>query len=101
MLTENGFQAIEADQETALGHYSASDTSDLLVTDVVMPEVSGRTLVERVRKVCPGARVLYMSGYTDEVISRRGILDVDDSLLEKPFSAEELLNAVRQVLEEE
>ncbi len=100
ILTENGFQVIEADQETALGHYSGSDTPDLVVTDVVMPEISGRTLVERIRKVCPDARALYMSGYTDEVMARHGILDADDFLLEKPFSAEELLNAVRQVLEE-
>ena len=71
---------------------------DALVTDVVMPEMGGRELAGALRATRPEARVLYMSGYTDDDIIRRGILESGSMFLEKPFSAESLGDAVRQVL---
>ncbi|MEZ5102563.1 MAG: PAS domain S-box protein [Thermoleophilia bacterium] len=72
---------------------------DLLLTDVVLPELSGRELVERVRAARPGLPVVFMSGYTDDVVVRMGVLQGDVPFLEKPFSADRLLAVVRETLD--
>ena len=59
---------------------------DLLVTDVVMPGMSGRTVVDRLHKIMPDLPVLYMSGYTDETIAKHGVLEAGAPLLQKPFT---------------
>ena len=71
----------------------------LLLTDVVMPESSGRDLAERLCRRHPHLRVLYMSGYTDDAVVRRGVLSREMAFLEKPFTAKGLLRAVRGVLD--
>ncbi|HET7564130.1 MAG TPA: PAS domain S-box protein [Gemmatimonadaceae bacterium] len=71
---------------------------DLLITDVVMPEMGGRQLAEALVATRPGIRVLYISGYTDDVILHRGDLHPRRVLLLKPFHADELLRAVRTML---
>ncbi|MHC1742547.1 MAG: PAS domain S-box protein [Syntrophobacteraceae bacterium] len=71
----------------------------LLLTDVVMPGMNGRELYEELVRGSPGLRVLYMSGYTDEVIARSGLLEEDTHLIQKPFSARDLPLRVRQVLD--
>jgi len=72
---------------------------DLVLTDVVMPNLSGKEAAARVRDVHPDAPVLYMSGYTDEAIGHHGVLDATANFLQKPFTTEALLNKVRQVLQ--
>jgi signal transduction histidine kinase/ActR/RegA family two-component response regulator len=72
---------------------------DLVLTDMVMPEMSARALVEELAAARPTLRVLYMSGYTDDEILRRGLLGPDTSLLSKPFTADALAEAVRAALE--
>ncbi|HEY2375314.1 MAG TPA: ATP-binding protein [Gemmatimonadaceae bacterium] len=72
---------------------------DLVTTDVVMPEMSGTVLVERLLSVVPDIHVLFMSGYTDDEVVRRGILDRRAAFLQKPFTPDQLAFKVREVLD--
>jgi CheY-like chemotaxis protein len=72
---------------------------DLLLTDVVMPELSGRELVEALRTRSPGTRVLYMSGHTDDAVVQHGIRKGADAFIQKPFRPAELARKVRALLD--
>ncbi|MGD9368101.1 MAG: ATP-binding protein [Desulfobacteraceae bacterium] len=72
---------------------------DLLVTDVVMPELNGRELANRLHTLIPRIRVLFMSGYTPNIIANRGILDEDVCVIQKPFSSEQLVAKVKEALD--
>ncbi|HKU61321.1 MAG TPA: ATP-binding protein [Gemmatimonadales bacterium] len=74
---------------------------DLLIADVVMPEIGGGELVERLRSVRPDLKVLYISGYTNDEIVRRGVRRTEAHFLQKPFTSQELMRKVRQVLDGE
>lgn len=71
----------------------------LLVTDVVMPQMSGKELSLKLKEVWPDIRVLYISGYTTNVISHHGILEAGVDYLQKPFSSFEFLTKVREILD--
>jgi CheY-like chemotaxis protein len=71
---------------------------DLLITDVIMPGMNGRELAERLQPLHPGLKVLYMSGYTADVIGQRGALDTDVHFIPKPFSNQALAEKVRDAL---
>jgi two-component system cell cycle sensor histidine kinase/response regulator CckA len=74
---------------------------DLLLTDVVMPGMSGRELGEQLRQFCPRTKLLYMSGYTDDSVVRFGVKTAGLAYLEKPFTPDALAHKVRSVLDNE
>jgi two-component system cell cycle sensor histidine kinase/response regulator CckA len=100
ILTELGYTVLEARHGADALRVSAShpDTIDVLVTDVVMPEMGGRELAKQLRGLRPGIPVLYLSGYTDDELLRKGILEPGALLLRKPFTAIELARVVRELI---
>ena len=102
ILARQGYAVVAADDaHQALRLVEQKTHVDLLLTDLVMPQMSGRELAERVREQSPTVRVLFMSGYADEAVSRNGALDPDAAFLEKPFSSSGLARMVREVLDRE
>jgi two-component system cell cycle sensor histidine kinase/response regulator CckA len=73
---------------------------DLLVTDVIMPEMNGKELQKRVEELFPAAKTLFISGYTADVVADRGILEKETSFLQKPFTPATLLRKVYSMLSE-
>jgi PAS domain S-box-containing protein len=100
-LTGAGYRVLEANDGTdAIRKWAKqADSIDLLLTDVVMPLVNGRQLAKRLTASAPHIRVIYMSGYADDVIAYHGILDEGTTLIQKPFSPGALLLKVREVLD--
>jgi PAS domain S-box-containing protein len=99
-LAARGYRVLEAcDAEQALASEPGWGRIDLLVTDVVMPGAGGRELAAALGARRPGLRLLYISGYTDDEVTRRGLLDSGVPFLEKPFEAEGLARRVREVLD--
>lgn len=72
----------------------------LLLTDVVMPEMSGPDLAARLAQLRPEMKVLYMSGYTDDVIIHRGVLVEGTAFIQKPFAPDALARKIREVLDD-
>jgi PAS domain S-box-containing protein len=100
ILESNGYIVLEAQPETAVQiSQDFPERIDLLLTDVIMPKINGRDLADRLAEQRPSMKVLYMSGYTDNVIMDRGILPSGVALLGKPFTLTGLVSKVRQVLD--
>jgi two-component system, cell cycle sensor histidine kinase and response regulator CckA len=100
VLTGNGYRVLEASQgnealEICRRH---PGSVHLMVTDVIMPQMSGRELAERLSRVRPEMKVLFMSGYPDNAIVHHGVLDPGTAFLQKPFSLTALENKVREIL---
>jgi CheY-like chemotaxis protein len=101
LLAANGYSVLLASNGAeALAVASATNgTIQLIVTDVVMPSLGGRALVDGLRATRPNIRVLYATGYVGDEVVRRGGLDPSANLLHKPFTADQLLTAVRRALD--
>jgi len=101
-LESYGYSVVTApDGKTALSLYANRIVPiDLVVTDVVMPQMSGRVLAETLATSNPGVKVLYLSGYTDDAVVRHGILQANVAFLQKPFSPDALDRKVRDVLDQ-
>ncbi|MDP8242234.1 MAG: response regulator, partial [Candidatus Celaenobacter antarcticus] len=88
----NGLNALEVTKEY-------TDQIDLMLTDIIMPEMNGRELAERMRVEKPLLKILFMSGYTGEEMRNRGVLEPGTNFIQKPFSPDSLVEKVREVLE--
>ncbi|GFE84225.1 hypothetical protein GCM10011487_62250 [Steroidobacter agaridevorans] len=102
LLSDLGYTVIHAsDAKQALAMLETGGVAfDLLFTDVVMPDMNGKQLADRVRELRPGAKVLYTTGYTRNAVIHNGMLDRDVSFLPKPFTIQQLATKVRQVLDQ-
>lgn len=101
ILKKQGYKVLEAgngEEALALGRANCGELQ-LLLTDVVMPQMGGKRLADQLLVDCPGIKVLYISGYTDEAIAQYGVLKPDVSLIQKPFTSMSLAFKVREVLD--
>lgn len=101
MLEQKGYTVLTAatPAEAIKQAKARSSAIDLLLSDVVLPEMSGRDLAGQIMGLCPGIRVLFMSGYTANVIAHQGVLDDGVAFIQKPFSVADLAGKVRAVLD--
>lgn len=102
ILRNQGYTVLEAtngSEAIRVAHEHARDEIHLLLTDIVMPQMGGKELADRLRLIRPGIKVLFTSGYTDNTIVQHGLLDPDIAFLEKPFSPAALVRKVREVLD--
>lgn len=101
-LQKNGYRVFEAENgaDGLAKMWESWRDVELLLTDSVMPKMSGKKLADEVKKLNVNVKVLFISGYPRDVLSNQGILDPDIQLLQKPFSGEMLLKKVREVLDE-
>jgi len=102
-LQSKGYTVIEAEDGESAMTISAAHQGviDALITDLVMPGMSGRELATLVEKTRTGIKVLYLSGYTEDAIAHQGVLDPGTAFLQKPFTLQALLRKVREVLSEQ
>jgi CheY-like chemotaxis protein len=101
ILEMNGYHILEARHGAEAVEISRryDGPIHIMVTDVVMPQMSGRELAQRLTPLRPEMRVLYMSGYTDDAIVRHGVLEAGTAFLSKPFTPDALAGKVREVLD--
>jgi PAS domain S-box-containing protein len=99
VLQRAGYRVIAASGGAAALAAAREQTIDLLLTDVVMPTMSGREVANRLAAVVPGLRVLFVSGHDESTIVRQGVLEPNLRYLAKPFTAEALVGAVDAVME--
>ena len=101
ILMASGYAVLEAADPADAKELCLNSTVpvSLLVTDVVMPGMNGPELAESIQGVCPGMKVLYLSGYTADALRRHGVEGPGCTLLTKPFLPEQLARSVREVLD--
>jgi PAS domain S-box-containing protein len=99
MLEKEGYKVILAeDGDEAVARFREHDDISLVLSDVVMPGKDGKQVLDEIRKLKPGIRVVFISGYTADVIKDKGMLDEGTDLIRKPFDKNDLLRKVREML---
>ena len=100
VLRRSGYTVLEAhNAEEALKICVGITTPiHLLLTDLILPRMTGRELAERIASLRPSVKTLFMSGYTDDAVLKHGVLDSRNAFLQKPFSMESMLQKIREVL---
>ena len=103
VLEQAGYSVVEASRAHEALRFCEEHAAevDLLLTDVVMPEMSGKELADRVKSHRPDLKMLFMSGYTDEAIVHHGVLDSSVEFIQKPFTPSGLIKKVRDILDSE
>jgi two-component system cell cycle sensor histidine kinase/response regulator CckA len=100
LLEESGYKVIEAmDVKEAIAITKKRKNINLLLTDVIMPNMSGGELAKQISRIRPDIKVLFMSGYSGDQVASHGVLEAETNLVEKPFTKHALLSKVRAVLD--
>ena len=99
MLVRRGFVVTVAGNAVDAIAAARADRIDLVLSDLVMPGKGGRELVAELRELQPRAAVLYMSGYSDDAVKRRGVIEAGTAFIEKPFSSDDLVVQLRSLLD--
>jgi CheY-like chemotaxis protein len=102
VLRQQGYTVLAAangDEALRLVQEQAGAEIHLLLTDVIMPQLDGKALAERLNTIYPKLKVLFISGYTDDAIVHHGVLEPGIDFLQKPFSPSLLAHKVREVLD--
>jgi len=94
LTATNGLEAMNLGNQRDVGHI------DLLLTDVIMPHMSGKELSDRIRLIYPHTKILFTSAYTENAIFHQGILNEGVMLLQKPFTPSGLASKVREILDQ-
>ncbi len=100
ILARNGYQVITAVNGLDAIEVAAGYTGDIdiLVTDVIMPQMLGKEAADRIRALYPAVKVLFMSGYTQGVLDTQGVLEAGVNLIEKPFTETSLLAKLHEIM---
>ncbi len=101
VLRSRGYEVLEASNgdEALRRAHEFPGTIHLLLSDIVMPQMNGKALADRLGSLRPDCRILFMSGYTDDAIIRHGVQEKQVAFLHKPFTETTLARKVREVLD--
>ncbi len=102
ILTQLGYEVIHAENGKSAIEVAEAFEGEiaLLITDVIMPEMNGEELASRIAQIKPGIKVLFTSGYTEDVISPYGVLDEGIHFIGKPYKPQQLAEKIRELLDE-
>ena len=98
-LSSLGYHVLVAeDGQVALNIFEKNRNIDLIITDIVMPNLNGKELIEKINTIRPGVKIIFTSGYPEETISHHGILERGIHFIQKPFTRDVLSAKIRSVL---